>query len=100
MLSHNNISVNCEMLNVKVPDAPILLPTTRDFQEVSPCVLPFFHIYGFTALLISKLSLGTQIVTLPRFQPDTFLNSITEYKATMLHLVPPISTPWFHIKYC
>lgn len=91
MLSHNNISVNCEMLNVKLPDTPILLPTTRDFQEVSPSVLPFFHIYGFTVLLMSKLSLGTKIVTLPQFKPDTFLKSITDHKATMLHLVPPIS---------
>lgn len=91
MLNHNNIAVNCEMINVKLPDTPILMPTTNDFQEVSPSVLPFFHIHGFTVLLVSKLSLGTQIVTLPRFQPDTFLKSIINYKATMLHLVPPIS---------
>lgn len=89
-LSHNNIAVNCEQLNVKLVEQPILQPTTNDFQECSPCVLPLFHIYGLTVLMTSKLSLGTKLVTLPRFHPDTFLNSITEHKATMLHLVPPI----------
>ena len=90
MLSHNNISANCEMLNVRMPDIPILSPTTTDFQESIPCVLPFFHIYGLTVLMISKLSLGAKVVSLPRFQPDTFLNSLTDHKATLLHLVPPI----------
>lgn len=90
MLSHNNIAVNCEMLDVKLPDKKILRPTTADFQECSPSVLPFFHIYGLTVLMVSKLTLGTKVVTLPRFQPDTFMNSISEHGGTMLHLVPPI----------
>lgn len=90
MLSHNNIAVNCEQIGVKIGDAPICLPTTDEFQEVSPSVLPFFHIYGFTVLLMSKLLTGAKIVTLPEFNPTTFVNSITEHKATLLHLVPPI----------
>lgn len=90
MLSHDNIGVNCEQLNTKLLNAPILLPTTDDYQECSPSVLPFFHIYGLTVLLVSKLSLGTKVVTLSKFHPDTFLNSITEHKASCLHLVPPI----------
>lgn len=90
MLSHNNIAVNCEQIGVKLNDGPLIQPTTDDFQEVSPSVLPFFHIYGFTVLLVSKLSLGAKIVTLPEFNPTTFMNSITEHKATLLHVVPPI----------
>lgn len=90
MLSHNNIGVNCEQIGVKLGESPLILSTTDDFQEVSPSVLPFFHIYGFTVLLVSKLSLGVKVVTLPEFNPTTFLNSITEHKATLLHVVPPI----------
>lgn len=90
MLSHNNIGVNCEQLHVKLGDVPLLLPTTGDFQEVCPSVLPFFHIYGLTVLMISKLSQGVKTVTLPSFTPQTFMKSITEHKATLLHLVPPI----------
>lgn len=91
MLSHNNIGVNCEQLNVRLGDKPLLRLTTADVQEVSLSVLPFFHIYGLTVLMIAKLSLGTKVVTLPSFKPRTFLNAIRDYKTTMLHLVPPIS---------
>jgi acyl-CoA synthetase (AMP-forming)/AMP-acid ligase II len=64
-------------------------PTTDTWQDVFPCVLPFFHIYGMTLTLISKLALGAKIVTLPGFNPDTFLNAMEKYKGTVLNLVPP-----------
>lgn len=90
MLSHNNVAVNCEQGAVKIGDTPIVLPTTNEYQDVSPSVLPFFHIYGFTVLLMSKLAQGIKIVTLPEFKPTTFLNSVKEHNATLLHVVPPI----------
>lgn len=89
-LRHRNITANCEMLQAKTNQQSLILPTTHNFQDVLPCVLPFFHIYGFTVTLLSKLALGTQLVTLPKFSPDTFLNVLDKYKATILHLVPPI----------
>lgn len=91
MLSHNNIGVNCEQFNFKLGDQLMLKETTADFQEIPLSVLPFFHIYGLTVLMISKLALGSEIVTLPSFTPKTFMKAITDYQATMLYLVPPIS---------
>lgn len=74
MLTHLNITSNCEMLDVKLPDKRLMLPTTNDFQEVLPSVLPFFHIYGLVVSLVSKLALGCKIVSLPKFEPEgTFL---------------------------
>lgn len=95
MLTHNNISANSEMIHVPtgINDSdkqPVVLETTSSFQEVLPCVLPFFHIYGWTATLVSKLGIGSKIITLPQFRPDTFLNVLEKEKATVLHLVPPI----------
>lgn len=90
MLSHNNIAVNCEQIGVRIGESPIVLPTTNEYQEVSPTVLPLFHIYGFTVLMMSKLSLGVKVVTLPEFKPGTFLSTIKNHKATLLHVVPPI----------
>lgn len=90
MLSHNNICVNCEQVSVKIGGSEMILPTTNEYQEVLPSVLPFFHIYGFTCLLMSKLALGAKIVTLPEFKPSTFLDTIRDHKATFLHAVPPI----------
>lgn len=90
MLSHNNITSNCVQINTDLPTSPLVDPTTADFQDVLPCVLPFFHIYGFTATMASKLGLGTKVVTLSQFNPKTFLNALVMHKATVVHLVPPI----------
>lgn len=90
MLSHENIIINSLQVGVPLPETPLVRQTTNDNQDVIPCVLPFFHIYGFTITLLSKLALGTKIVTLPAFQPDTFLKTLVEFKGTLLHLVPPM----------
>uniref|UniRef100_U5EJG4 Luciferin 4-monooxygenase n=1 Tax=Corethrella appendiculata TaxID=1370023 RepID=U5EJG4_9DIPT len=90
MLSHTNLISNCEMLKVNTGKGTIVLPTTDSYQDVLPCVLPFFHIYGFTVTLMSKLNQGCKMVTLPGFRPDTFLNALAEHKGSVLNLVPPI----------
>lgn len=95
MLSHNNIGVNCEQLGVKFGDSQLSLPTTDQYQDVSPGVLPFFHIFGFTVTLIAKLALGNKIVTLPEFKPNTFIDVIKQHKATLMHIVPPICKFFF-----
>ena len=50
--------------------------TTEQFQEVFVCVLPFFHIYGMVAVMLVGFDLGAKLVTLPRFETDSFLNTI------------------------
>lgn len=87
-ISHNNLTSGMEMFHTPNPDHSIILPTTNDFQDVVTCVLPFFHIYGFSNLL--KLALGCKLVTLPRFHPGTYLAAIAKHKATYLPMVPPI----------
>lgn len=89
MLSHNNLTSNCEAIDVKLPTERLILPTTADFQEVLPCYLPFFHLYGLLVLLISKLALGCKLVTIPKFETDSFLRIISDHKATYLCAVPP-----------
>lgn len=90
MLTHRNIVANCEMLDVKLPTHRLTLPTTNHFQDVFASVLPFFHIYGFTISLMSKLSLGCKVVSLPKFEAESFLTTLVEHKATYLNLVPPL----------
>lgn len=89
-LTHNNLTANCEMMDIPLPDQRMMLPTTNDYQDVVPCVLPFYHVYGFSFLLMSKLALGCKIVTLPRFEPATFLTALAEHKATFVAVVPPL----------
>ncbi|CAL4075204.1 unnamed protein product, partial [Meganyctiphanes norvegica] len=42
-------------------------------------LLPIFHVFGMGIVLIS-MSYGSTLVLLPKFQPDTFLKAIQEYK--------------------
>ncbi|XP_055327156.1 uncharacterized protein LOC129580589 [Sitodiplosis mosellana] len=90
MLTHNNLVANCESIDVGLPHDPLVLPTTNDFQDVLPCFLPFFHIYGLMAMLIPKLALGAKVISIPKYEINSFLRITKEQKATFLHLVPPI----------
>lgn len=90
MLNHQNVTVNCEQMQSKVPHEVMVTPATHSFQHIVPCILPFFHIYGLTANLISKLFLGTKLITVPKFTPEDLFKCLIDKKSTVLNLVPPI----------
>lgn len=90
MLTHRNLVTNCQSMNAPLPDLPLVLPTTNDFQDVLPCFLPFFHIYGLVVIMISKFAAGAKIVSIPKYDANTFLRVTKEHRATFLHLVPPV----------
>jgi len=86
-LSHYNIVSN----SIVIDKQGYTFDAIGDHQDVLPTVLPFFHIAGLVSVLLSKLAQGSKFVTLPKFQPDTFLNAIVKHKANILPTVPPIS---------
>lgn len=59
-------------------------------QDVLLAVLPFFHIYGNTIVLLAGLAAGTKIVVMTSFHPATYFKAIEDHKCTFLHIVPPI----------
>ena len=54
------------------------------------CVLPLFHIYGLVVILNMGLYVGATIVLMPRFDLEEFLKTVSRYRVTLAHLVPPI----------
>jgi len=54
------------------------------------CVLPLFHIYGLVVVLNMGLYTGATIVTMPRFELESFLKAVQDYDVTLAHLVPPV----------
>lgn len=84
VLSHNNISSNCEQVQKALPIDSL------EFQDTLPAVLPFFHIYGLTVVMLSKLGQGARLATMPAFKPDDFIKSLDTYKGSILNFVPPI----------
>jgi 4-coumarate--CoA ligase len=79
------------MINSDTGTGQITYEAIGNHQDVLPTVLPFFHIYGLTCTLLSKLAHGCKLITLPQFRPDTYLNALEKHQGTVLYLVPPIS---------
>lgn len=81
MLTHRSMATNLEQLRPFVPMAP---------GDRVLAVLPFFHIYGLTALMNGPLRLGATVVVLPRFDLEEFLAAIEKHRITALYVAPPI----------
>jgi acyl-CoA synthetase (AMP-forming)/AMP-acid ligase II len=54
-------------------------------------VLPFFHIYGMTAIMNLGLLRRATVVTLPRFELESFLKVLQDWPIPVAHIVPPIA---------
>ncbi|GAA2292552.1 4-coumarate--CoA ligase family protein [Streptomyces kunmingensis] len=81
MLTHRNIATNLSQLEPLIPMGP---------GDRILAVLPFFHIYGLTALMNAPLRQGATVVVLPRFDLDTFLAAIEKHRINALYVAPPI----------
>jgi acyl-CoA synthetase (AMP-forming)/AMP-acid ligase II len=58
--------------------------------DVLICVLPLFHIYGLVVVLNMGLYTGATVVTMPRFELESFLKAAQDYEISLAHIVPPI----------
>ncbi|WP_043673726.1 4-coumarate--CoA ligase family protein [Streptomyces xylophagus] len=81
MLTHRQIATNLAQLEPAVPTGP---------GDRILAVLPFFHIYGLTALMNAPLRNGAAVVVLPRFELESFLAAIENHRITGLYVAPPI----------
>ncbi|MEU3255015.1 4-coumarate--CoA ligase family protein [Streptomyces sp. NPDC006997] len=81
MLTHRQIGTNLAQLE------PVI---GTGVNERVLAVLPFFHIYGLTALMNAPLRNGATVVVLPRFDLEQFLAAIQNHRITVLYVAPPI----------
>lgn len=79
LLTHQNLLSNTHALwaNKKWLD-----------QEVFGNALPTFHIYGLTVLTLLPLSMGGTVVYMPKFSPQSCLQTIEQKKITRFGGVP------------
>jgi long-chain acyl-CoA synthetase len=82
MLSHLNLVANVYQLL-----GPNGTPLAAD--DVMLCFLPLYHIYGLTVALTLSLSLGSQLILMPRFDVKRLTDLVREYGVTMMPMVPP-----------
>lgn len=81
MLTHRQIGTNLAQLRAVMSAGP---------GDRILAVLPFFHIYGLTALMNAPLRQGATVVVLPRFELETFLAAVQDHRITGLYVAPPI----------
>ncbi|XP_036360069.1 4-coumarate--CoA ligase 2-like [Octopus sinensis] len=80
MLTHHNIVSNLLQLTV----------LKLDTSDRILGILPFYHIYGMVCILFSIITNGCSIYTLPKFEPEIFLSTLSKNRITCVHLVPPL----------
>ncbi|MFI8963841.1 4-coumarate--CoA ligase family protein [Streptomyces sp. NPDC053493] len=81
MLTHASVATNLAQLEPLMPMGP---------GDRILAVLPFFHVYGLTALMNAPLRRGATVVVLPRFELDGFLAAIEKHRINALYVAPPI----------
>ncbi|KAJ9612070.1 hypothetical protein H2200_003665 [Cladophialophora chaetospira] len=89
MISHRNVIANT--LQISLYDKP-----ARDalggpnYQDVALGLLPQSHIYALIVICHASTYRGDQVIILPRFELNHYLNAIQTYKINTLLIVPPI----------
>lgn len=81
LLSHRNLVANTIQANAVFP---------LGSGHVVSAVLPFFHIYGLSAVLNRALHVGATLVTMPRFEIRKFVDLLERHRVTHAYVVPPI----------
>ncbi|MCA1318694.1 long-chain-fatty-acid--CoA ligase [Bacillus tianshenii] len=83
MLTHMNLVSNTTM-SVK------WMYKCKRAQEKVIGILPFFHVYGMTAVMNLSIMQAFEMVLLPKFDPETTLKTIQKEKPTLFPGAPTI----------
>ena len=89
MLTHRNLSAAVSMYRAwKTPLG------FHPGNERVICVLPLFHIYALSSVMLSNLREGNELVLIPRFDAETIVKEIEIGRATAM---PGVPTMWIAI---
>lgn len=88
-LTHNNLVAN--LAQGSHPEfCKFNRPEYAGKTETILTIPPFFHIYGFNAILNSCLKLRNHLVSIPRFIPEDYIQCLVEYRPQFLFVVPSL----------
>src|SRR5271170_7617090 len=86
MLSHANLTAACSLyMEVMTRSSADSL---REGEERFLCILPLFHIYSLTVVMLLGFRLGAELVLHPRFDPAAAAKDIVGKKITVYMGVP------------
>ncbi|MEE1132653.1 MAG: long-chain-fatty-acid--CoA ligase [Caryophanon sp.] len=81
MLTHRNLIANTEMCAAWMYKAEY-------GKESILGILPFFHVYGMTTVLILAVKMGSKMILLPKFDLDIALKTIDRQEPTLFPGAP------------
>ncbi|THH12726.1 hypothetical protein EW146_g7421 [Bondarzewia mesenterica] len=81
--THKNLT---SVISIVEPGFAKLVPG----KDILLSVLPYYHIYGMTKVLLYPLFIGVPVVIMPKFDPTEFCRNIATYRITASLVVPPI----------
>ena len=87
MLTHRNIVAVQEQV---WHNARANLPDIEEGKEVGLAILPFYHIYGQSVIMLSNALRGGSGVVSPRPDLDEILDWVEKYGITMFYSVPTL----------
>jgi len=85
MLTHKNIGANTYQLRHSMPDM-------TEGHEKMLGVLPFFHVFAMTVVMNVGISIGAELILLPRFDLQLLLKTVHKKRCTLFPGVPTIYT--------
>jgi len=83
MLTHGNIAAN--LAQMAHPDVGFFYPDDRVVV-----VNPLYHVYAMNTTTINLMVAGGTAITLPQFEPKSFLAALERWRPTVLQLPPPL----------
>ncbi|MGE6259293.1 AMP-binding protein [Heyndrickxia sporothermodurans] len=83
MLTHKNLISNASMCDA-------WLYRAKKGEEIVLGILPFFHVYGMTAVLLLSIMQGYKMILLPKFDAETTLKTIQKQRPTIFPGAPTI----------
>ena len=81
MLTHKNLIANTKMCDAWMYQC-------KDGEEIILGVLPFFHVYGMTTVLLLSVMNCDKMVLVPKFDVDQMLKMIDKQKPTLFPGAP------------
>ncbi|MGW8424407.1 long-chain-fatty-acid--CoA ligase [Peribacillus simplex] len=81
MLTHKNLLANTKMCNA-------WLYKNKRGEERILAILPFFHVYGMTTVLVLSVMEGNTMIIMPKFDVEATLKAIQKQKPTMFPGAP------------
>ncbi|MFJ7467720.1 long-chain-fatty-acid--CoA ligase [Peribacillus frigoritolerans] len=81
MLTHRNLLANTKMCNA-------WLYKNKRGEERILAILPFFHVYGMTTVLVLSVMEGNTMIIMPKFDVEATLKTIQKQKPTMFPGAP------------